>query len=358
MTGFTRSCSRASNLLIPDRKTDKTPVKRLTYKRLSVSAPLRYVRVRKSIPMIDALNLKGLGDMIRRRPSSTLSTLNRISLATAGVIAALGIATPATAQQSYLGVGNNVTIDLSVLGGGNTGRGLPLGPGDQVISNTTGGIVLFSPAQRPVSRLEGPLANRSFAISPPSQPAPAPRLTAPTTSAPAPAPPAAPAAPTPAPAPQTASSPPAPIEPVPPAVTAPPPPPSPAQTPVQSAAATPPPPPTAPPAATDVSLPSDETRILFAPDSADLTDSAKATLDNLAESLNANDALRIQLQAFAGGSDESAPEARRLSLKRALNVRAHLVDRNVRNTRMDVRALGIKSDGGPADRVDAVIVQR
>jgi outer membrane protein OmpA-like peptidoglycan-associated protein len=107
-----------------------------------------------------------------------------------------------------------------------------------------------------------------------------------------------------------------------------------------------------------VSLPSDETRILFAPDSADLTDSAKATLDNLAESLNANDALRIQLQAFAGGSDESAPEARRLSLKRALNVRAHLVDRNVPNTRMDVRALGIKSDGGPADRVDAVIVQR
>jgi outer membrane protein OmpA-like peptidoglycan-associated protein len=107
-----------------------------------------------------------------------------------------------------------------------------------------------------------------------------------------------------------------------------------------------------------VSLPADETRILFSPDSADLTDSAKAALDKLASSLNENDGLRIQLQAFAGGTDESAPEARRLSLKRALNVRAHLVDRDVRNTRMDVRALGIKSGNGPADRVDAVIVQR
>lgn len=299
--------------------------------------------------------------MIRRRPINTVSTLNRISLATAGVVAALGIATTATAQQSYLGVGNNVTIDLSVLGGGDTGRGLPLGPGDQVISNTTGGIVLFPPAQTPVSRLEGPLANRSLALTPAGgRSETAPRLTAPSTAAPAPAPAAAPAptpaAPAPAPAPQTASAPPAPREPATPTVTAPPPPASPAQTPVQSAAVTPPP--AAAPAATDVSLPADETRILFAPDSAELTDSAKATLDSLAESLNANDALRIQLQAFAGGSDESAPEARRLSLKRALNVRAHLVDRNVRNTRMDVRALGIKSDGGPADRVDAVIVQR
>ena len=79
-------------------------------------------------------------------------------------------------------------------------------------------------------------------------------------------------------------------------------------------------------------------------------------MDALAASLKANSGLRIQLQAFAYGSDETAPEARRLSLKRALNVRGHLVEREIRNTRMDVRALGIKSAGGPADRVDAVIV--
>lgn len=298
--------------------------------------------------------------MIRRRPINTVSTLKRISLATAGVVAALGIATPATAQQSYLGVGNNVTIDLSVLDGDDARGGLPLSAGDQVISNTTGGIVLFPPAQTPVSRLEGPLANQSPALIPPVRSTVAPRLTAPApapTAAPAATQTATPAPAAPAPDPQTASAPPTATEPATPAVNAPPPA-SPARTPVQSAAATPPPPPTKAPAATDMSLPIAATRILFAPESADLTDSAKATLDKLAESLNTNDALRIQLQAFAGGSDESAPEARRLSLKRALNVRAHLVDRNVRTTRMDVRALGIKSDGGPADRVDAIIVQR
>jgi outer membrane protein OmpA-like peptidoglycan-associated protein len=332
--------------------------------------------------------MKGLGNMIRRRPINRLSILNRMGVVTAGMVTALGFATPATAQQSYLGVGNNVTIDLSVVGGGagSPGRGLPLGPGDQVISNTTGGIGLFPPPERPVSRLEGPLANRFIASTPSGRSATAPRLTPPKAAMapksepkPAPKPARAPAPAEPAPAPQTASASPVPATPAPPAapaVTAPPPPASPAETPIQSAAATPPPPaspaetpiqsaaatPPPPPdpasAATNVSLPSDETRILFAPDSADLTDSAKDALDNLAESLNANQGLRIQLQAFAGGTDDSAPEARRLSLKRALNVRAHLVDRDVRNTRMDVRALGIKSDGGPADRVDAVIVTR
>lgn len=293
--------------------------------------------------------------------------MNRGSIAAATLVAAMAIAAPATAQQRYLGVGNNVTVDLGAIGGGSGGN-LPLGPGDQVYSNETGGLVLFPPRTGPVSRLEGPLANRSFALTPPSRATTAPRLTPPKAAAPKPTPapavasapaaappkavtpPSAPAAPAP-PAPKTASAtPPAPT------ITAPPPPASPAQTPVQSAAA-PPPPPTAAPA-TNASLPADETRILFSPDSADLTASAKASLDNLADSLNANDGLRIQLQAFAGGTDESAPEARRLSLKRALNVRAHLVDRDVRNTRMDVRALGIKSGNGPADRVDAVIVQR
>lgn len=303
--------------------------------------------------------------MIQRRAIKDFTRLNRGSFAAATIVAAIAIAAPATAQQRYMGVGNNVTVDLGAIGSGGS-RNLPLGSEGQVISNTTGEIVLFPPSTRPVSRLEGPLANRSFALTPPSRATTtAPRLTPPKAPAPAKAstPAAAPPKPvTPAPAapaPQTASvTPPTPATPpATPTVAAPPPPPSPAQTPVQSAAVTPPPPPAAAPA-TNASLPANETRILFSPDSADLTDSAKAALDNLANSLNENDALRIQLQAFAGGNDESAPEARRLSLKRALNVRSHLVDRDVRNTRMDVRALGIKSGNGPADRVDAVIVQR
>lgn len=323
----------------------KTLHKRLSYKRLSVSAPLRYVRMRISARMVDAKKYKGLGDMIRRRPIKEISNLNRASIAVAAAVTALLIAAPATAQQRFLGASNNVTIDLSVLGGGGSGRSLPLGPGETAVSSTHGGIVLFPPPRAPVSRLQGPLANQSFTLTAPAKPAPV--LRAPVTTAPK-------AAETiPAPTPIAAA-------PTTPTVTAPPAPPSPAETPVQTATVSPPAPPA--PVQTAATPPAgplpQETRILFETGSPDLSDAAKSTLDALAASLNADDSLRIQLQAFASGTDETAPEARRLSLKRALNVRAHLVERNVRNTRMDVRALGIKSTGGPADRVDAVVVQK
>ena len=268
--------------------------------------------------------------MIRRRPIKEISNLNRASIAVAAAVTALLIAAPATAQQRFLAASNNVTIDLSVLGGGGSGRSLPLGPGETAVSSTHGGIVLFPPPRAPVSRLQGPLANQSFTLTAPAKPAPV--LRAPVTTAPK-----APVekAPAPMPAPKAAETMPAPA----PIAATP-------TTPVQTAATT-----LAGP------LPQ-ETRILFETGSPDLSDAAKSTLDALAASLNADDSLRIQLQAFASGTDETAPEARRLSLKRALNVRAHLVERNVRNTRMDVRALGIKSTGGPADRVDAVVVQK
>ena len=303
--------------------------------------------------------------MIRRRPIKNISNLNRASMTVAAGIAVLLIAAPASAQQRFLGASDNVTIDLSVLGGSSSGRSLPLGPGESAVSSNHGGIVLFPLSRPPVSRLVGPLANRSFELTAPAKAAPV--LRAPVTSAPKA--PAAAQTPTPAPAPKVAETMPAPapviaVTPTPapaaPTVTAPPPPPSPAETPVQPATVSPPTPPA--PVQTAATSPAgplpQQTRILFEADSPDLSDAAKSTLDALAASLNADDSLRIQLQAFASGNDETAPEARRLSLKRALNVRAHLVERQVRNTRMDVRALGIKSTGGSADRVDAVVVQK
>ncbi|MEK9797499.1 MAG: OmpA family protein, partial [Alphaproteobacteria bacterium] len=145
--------------------------------------------------------------------------------------------------------------------------------------------------------------------------------------------------------------------PKPPAVASPPPRPSSAET-LPASTAPAPPPPTQTAAVQSGDAAGDETRMLFDIGSAELNDAAKASLDALAERLSANENLRVRLQAFASGNDETAPEARRLSLKRALNVRGHLVERNIRNTRMDVRALGIKSGDGPADRVDAVILTR
>ncbi len=68
--------------------------------------------------------------------------------------------------------------------------------------------------------------------------------------------------------------------------------------------------------------------------------------------------LRVQLMAYAEGTAETASQARRLSLSRALAVRSFLINQGVRSTRMDVRALGNKSQGGPSNRVDAVLVER
>jgi len=100
-------------------------------------------------------------------------------------------------------------------------------------------------------------------------------------------------------------------------------------------------------------------RISFGDQSADLPDQAKTVLNQLAQRLKDNETPRIQLVAFAAGTAETASQARRLSLSRALAVRTYLIDQGVRGNRMDVRALGNKvEDGGPADRVDIIVADR
>jgi outer membrane protein OmpA-like peptidoglycan-associated protein len=99
-------------------------------------------------------------------------------------------------------------------------------------------------------------------------------------------------------------------------------------------------------------------RLSFASGSASLSDDAKARLDELARQLEDNPRQRIQLMAFAEGTDDGASRARRLSLSRALSVRSYLIDQGVRSTRMDVRALGDTAEEGPLDRVDIVPANR
>ena len=93
-------------------------------------------------------------------------------------------------------------------------------------------------------------------------------------------------------------------------------------------------------------------RLTFAPGSAELSDDAKRELQGLAKSLVQNASSRVQLLAYAADGGEGASRARRMSLSRALAVRAFLIDQGVRSNRMDVRAQGRKVGDGPADRVD------
>jgi len=316
----------------------------------------------------------GLSDMTRQQPSTALKAIRGAVIASVvSVSTGLILTVPADAQQRFLGSTSGVIIDLSVLDGGN-GR-LPVGPGGQLAPNAGGGFTQFPPAQQPVSRLEGPLANRSLSLAPPTSrtslptsrtasvatpPAAAPKP--PVVQAPAPAPaavaPPSPPAPEPTPAPTpapAAATPPAPSVPAAPQVTPPAPPPAPTAT---ASAETPPPPPTQTASRPSAAATDGEARIIFESGSANLNDAAKAELDALALLLKGDADIRVQLQAYAAGTDETAPDARRLSLSRALKVRSHLIDQGVRSTRMDVRALGVKAEGGPADRVDAVIVRR
>jgi len=116
--------------------------------------------------------------------------------------------------------------------------------------------------------------------------------------------------------------------------------PAPTPAPAQSAAL--------PPASAQVG----EIRVVFEDESAELTVTAKGLLEGVAKELMNNADARVQLLAYAKGGDDGTSRARRLSLSRALAVRAFLIEKGVRSTRMDVRALGSGFKDGPPDRVD------
>lgn len=98
-------------------------------------------------------------------------------------------------------------------------------------------------------------------------------------------------------------------------------------------------------------------RIPFSGEAAVLPEPSKGELKQLAGSLSKDAALRVQVMAYASGSDDGG-KARRLSLSRALAVRTYLIEQGIGSTRIDVRALGNTAEGGPGDRVDIVVVSR
>jgi outer membrane protein OmpA-like peptidoglycan-associated protein len=97
--------------------------------------------------------------------------------------------------------------------------------------------------------------------------------------------------------------------------------------------------------------------VKFAPGATDVPPAARPVLDRVATRLLADEGMQLQLIAHATGSSDDAMEARRISLARAVAVRAYLIDKGVRSLRINVRALGNRSDKGPAkDEVDLQLV--
>ena len=96
--------------------------------------------------------------------------------------------------------------------------------------------------------------------------------------------------------------------------------------------------------------------VVFTPGGSELSSSARKALDLIATELNSKKDVRMQLMAYAGENKMAASKARRLSLSRALAVRSYLIEKGVRGTRIDVRALGNRVSSGLPNRVDLRVI--
>lgn len=201
-----------------------------------------------------------------------------------------------------------------------------------------------------------PAASVTPPLSPPAPPAgptPPPPPPGGPTPPPPPPPPAGAAAPVTPPAPP-AAAPATPIVPAKPAAPAA----APAVTPAVPAAAAPTAaaPAAAAPAAVDAKG-EPTLRMVFAPTETALPLTMKEKMDKLVADLKADEAKRVNLFAYASAAADQASTARRVSLSRALSVRAYLIDNGINNLRINVQAEGDKNPGGEADRVDVFVTK-
>ncbi len=94
-------------------------------------------------------------------------------------------------------------------------------------------------------------------------------------------------------------------------------------------------------------------RITFGTTDADLNPATLAAVQNFAK-LVKDQPVGIDVIATATGAPEDPSTPRRLSLSRALAVRAVLINEGIPSTRIYPRALGPNPGDGPPDRVDLV----
>jgi outer membrane protein OmpA-like peptidoglycan-associated protein len=95
------------------------------------------------------------------------------------------------------------------------------------------------------------------------------------------------------------------------------------------------------------------TQVKFSGGGSELSDDYKAALDALATRFLANDE-RVRLAAFSGQVGDISSQAHRLSLRRAIAVRAYLASKGVPVSRVDVLAFG-PPPHGDSDRVDVLV---
>lgn len=93
-------------------------------------------------------------------------------------------------------------------------------------------------------------------------------------------------------------------------------------------------------------------RVNFDAGATDLSPSSAAAIKEFVAAAPSTDTASYNVVAFASGKAEDPSTARRVSLSRAMAVRAALMADGVPSSRIYVRALGAQSGEGPPDRVD------
>lgn len=89
-----------------------------------------------------------------------------------------------------------------------------------------------------------------------------------------------------------------------------------------------------------------------------LDDRMHQEVDRVATLLDDSENSRLLIKGYASGTDGNRASARRLSVSRALAVRAYLMDKGIKPSRVDVRGMGSDSTDQSAslDRVDLMLI--
>lgn len=118
---------------------------------------------------------------------------------------------------------------------------------------------------------------------------------------------------------------------------------------------TPPPaPPVVAPALSPGAADAVNTSVAFPKDMTELSDAAKKELAEIAEKVKRSQA-SVRVVGYASGSADQASMARRISLSRALAVRAYLIDKGVNRLSITAQALGNQVPSGEPDRADIFV---
>jgi len=280
---------------------------------------------------------------------------------------ALAVATPLHAQtSSYQPATNNVSINWNALNNAGQVRSVVSTQGYASAPVSQSGL-LIPGTRMPRSTLHvaPPAGSSSVQLSKPGTKKAAPKPAMAKAPAPAPTPKVA-AAPAPKPAMPAPSAPkklaekkPATLAPT-TSASAPPPPPMPATAEAPEAPAISAAPATTEQASTASATSSDDgaVQVIFNGGDTKLSADGQAAVDRVLGELEKSDGVRVQLMAYAVGDDLTASQARRISLSRALSVRSYLIEKGMRSSRIDVRALGDKGEGDPKNRVDVNLIDR